>query len=438
MKRLYQHIYAAFLLSLIAFGIIAGLMWYFWLDVSEKGNYITTFSTVLELAIPATDKPVSDLKAVLLQLGDRLGVDIAIHAPNGALIASVGAPLPDPDLSLGRNNRTSAGWVSTLSLPDGRVLMIRWRRDREDLIPNFFILLGVGLIAVAIGSYPIARHLARRIEALKETVDAFGPGNLTRRVTVSGKDEVAALAASFNRAAERIWKLLTVHKTLLANASHELRSPLARLRMAVEMLETHADDPKLRKEFERNIAELDQLVDEILLASRLDAGMGAVAACDVDLLELTAEECALVGASIEGVAVKIRGDERLLRRLVRNLLDNAKRHGGGAPIEVSVMRRRDDQVVLAVCDRGPGVPDEEREKIFDPFYRPTGARESDGGVGLGLALVRQIAEKHGGRVVCLRRAGGGTCFEMSFAASVPQGALIDTIYTVNPEEEHAA
>lgn len=178
MKRLYQHIYAAFLLSLVAFGIIAGLMWYFWLDESERMNRMRTFSTVAEFALPERE-PVSQLQATLVQLHDRLHVDIAIHAATGALITSAGAPLPNPDLSGGTSlaeQRTPAGWVSTLPLSDGRILVVRWRWGREDAIPNFFILLGVGLVAIAIGSYPVARQLARRIEVLKEAVDVFGGG----------------------------------------------------------------------------------------------------------------------------------------------------------------------------------------------------------------------------------------------------------------------
>ncbi|MGT2467201.1 sensor histidine kinase [Mesorhizobium atlanticum] len=138
---------------------------------------------------------------------------------------------------------------------------------------------------------------------------------------------------------------------------------------------------------------------------------------EVELLELTAEECAAAGASIEGVPISIRGDGRLLRRLVRNLLDNACRYGGASAIEVSLQPNDNKLVKLLVCDRGPGVPANERERIFEPFYRPAGTRESTGGVGLGLALVRQIARKHGGDVRCIPRHGGGTCFEVTLNVS---------------------
>jgi signal transduction histidine kinase len=106
----------------------------------------------------------------------------------------------------------------------------------------------------------------------------------------------------------------------------------------------------------------------------------------------------------------VRGDPRLLRRMIRNLLENARRYGVDAPIEVIVGRAPGDGTELRICDRGPGVGEAERERIFEPFYRLAGARERGGGVGLGLALVRQIARRHGGDAKCLARDGGGSCF----------------------------
>jgi signal transduction histidine kinase len=184
--------------------------------------------------------------------------------------------------------------------------------------------------------------------------------------------------------------------------------------MAVEMLKPDAR-AELRAELERDIAELDALVDEILLASRLDAGPALGKREPVDLLALAAEECARVDAELDGEPVTVRGDPRLLRRLIRNLLENARRYGAGSVIEVGV-RRVGDRAELSVCDRGPGVPEAERERIFEPFYRPAGAREREGGVGLGLALVRQIAQRHGGEAKCLPREGGGSCFTVLLPA----------------------
>jgi signal transduction histidine kinase len=279
------------------------------------------------------------------------------------------------------------------------------------------MFVGIGAV-VSAAAYPIVRRLTRRLERLQKDVDAWGEGKLSVRVAVEGRDEVARLAASFNRAAERIEALVESQKSLLANASHELRSPLARLRMAAELLQESAP-PEIRAELARNIAELDQLIGELLLASRLDAmGEAGPARENVDLTALLAEECARAGAALSALPLRLQGDPRLLRRLVRNLLENAGRHGA-PPIEVALDATSPGWLRLDVCDRGPGIPEAEREAIFTPFYRRTGASEADGGVGLGLSLVRQIARHHGGDAVCLPREGGGCCFR----ATLPMAPL---------------
>lgn len=270
---------------------------------------------------------------------------------------------------------------------------------------GFGVMLVLIALVVAAGAYPVVRRLTGRLERLQRSVDAWGEGQLGTRVAVEGGDEVAQLAASFNGAAARIEALVDAQKSLLANASHELRSPLARIRMAAELLAAQPL-PAIQAELRRNIAELDQLIDELLLASRLDAAGPAMPAFEeVDLTGLVAEECARVGAVLDARVHSVQGDARLLRRMVRNLLENAARHGAGA-IAVRLADDGGSGLRLDVCDDGPGIPDAERERIFAPFYRIAGASEAAGGVGLGLSLVRQIARHHGGEVQCVARARG--------------------------------
>jgi signal transduction histidine kinase len=175
-----------------------------------------------------------------------------------------------------------------------------------------------------------------------------------------------------------------------------------------------AADPALKAGAERDLAELDALIGELLEASRLEA-QGAARAEEVDLLALVAEEAARIGADVEGAPIVLRGDARLLRRLTRNLLENARRHGKGSPVEARVGKDGAAGARLSIADRGPGVPEPERERIFEPFYRPPGGAEAGEGYGLGLALVRQIARAHGGDVRCRPREGGGTVFEVTLA-----------------------
>ena len=284
------------------------------------------------------------------------------------------------------------------------------------------LILVVLFLAIAAGAYPVVRRLTRRLEALKRGVEQFGAGALDHRVAISGADEVAAVAASFNIAAARVEALVQSHRSLLANASHELRSPLARMKMAVSMLAeaTPAERDTLKREIDKNVAELDGLVEEVLLASRLDVAENPLHRDRVDLLAVAAEEAARVGAHVESTrSVHVGGDERLLRRAVRNLLENAQRYGGG-DVEIGlghVTVRGRDFVSLEVCDRGPGVPEAMRERIFEPFFRLPGHAEQTGGVGLGLALVKQIAARHGGSVRCEARTGGGSRFVIEVPAT---------------------
>ena len=295
---------------------------------------------------------------------------------------------------------------------------------------GFQWMLGLaGLVVMAV-LFPVARRLTQRLEALQRGVQRWGEGDLSARLPEGGQDEVADLSRRFNAAAERVQSLmasqaalLQSQKSLLANASHELRSPLARIRMAVELSGTQGS-PAARDEIQRSITELDQLVDEILLASRLDAreaDMGTVES--VDLIGLLAEECARVGAVFElpecTGEVVVPGVARLLRRALRNLLENAERHGrrtGHAEV-VAQLSLEGGYAVLHIDDRGPGVPPDQRERIFEPFYRLPGASEREGGVGLGLALVRQIAVRHGGSVACDNREGGGARFTLRLPKS---------------------
>lgn len=167
-------------------------------------------------------------------------------------------------------------------------------------------------IAIAIGVYPLARRITGRLERLQTQVDQLGAGDLTARVEVLGKDEVANLARSFNRAADRIENLVEAKRMMLASASHELRTPLTRIRMAVELLDD-SDRPELRQKIAEDIADLDELIDDLLLASRLEKTETPDRNESVDLLALVAEEGARVDTNVSGTPISITGDARILR-----------------------------------------------------------------------------------------------------------------------------
>jgi signal transduction histidine kinase len=427
MKRLYVQIFLTVAAAIVLFAVLAGIAWRYLGEPRFAAAGREAIADLVYAALPPADAPREEQRAALERLAGRVPRDIGLFDATGGAIAQIGRRLPPPNI-----RRADGGWVGrrgapalSIPLPDGRWVVTRFRRPPHSPLPGLAMTLGLLALGVAVGAFPVVRRLTRRLERLKAGVEALGSGDLATRVKVEGRDEVAALATSFNRSAERIETLVRANRDLLANASHELRSPLARLKVAVAMLETEAK-PETRAEIERDIGELDALIDEILLASRLDAGAAEEPVERIDLLGLAAEEAARAESAaalpgtpataigVEGASVEVNGAPRLLRRMLRNLIENALRHGGSSPVTVRVARVA-DRAEISVCDCGPGVPEAERERVFEPFYRTPGTREREGGVGLGLALVRAIARRHGGDARCLPREGGGTCFVVDIA-----------------------
>ncbi len=421
-RRLYFRIYLAILASLLLTAILVGAAWRLAFDPAHHGAHLDAIAEIASEILPPITAVPAEQQAALDRWHRRAETDLALFGEKGEPIANATArPLPKPNI-----DQMRSGWVHgergppafALKLDDGRWLVARRAHWRGRAPFGFAATIALIALGVGLGAYPVVRRLTRRLEQLQQGVDALGAGQLSTRVSIKGKDEVAQLAASFNASAARIEQLVASQKTLLANASHELRSPLARIRMALETRQ--GDDAKTTTELQQNIRELDQLIDEILLASRLDATSAeSIVREEIDLTALVAEECARVDVELEAEVIRFQGDAKLLRRLIRNLLDNARRYGGTAPISVALTRAENQTITLEICDRGPGVPESEREKIFEPFYRLPGARERDGGVGLGLALVKQIALRHHGSVECVARGGGGSCFRVNFPVSRP-------------------
>ncbi len=463
MKQLYLRIYLTVLSALALFALASGWLVQRHMDETrERAEGVlrersAAWGELLQRSLPEASSPPAEQAAALRDWSQRLRLPMALDDAQGRRLVSsdsfVRRGIDGPDLSAraqaivfadGRTlwvSRPGAGRMGpgggamsepaagARSMPTLRPWWALWPPQAPGRGPEglgLVVLLVVLFLAVAAGAWPVVRRLTRRLEALKQGVEAFGSGDLQRRVAEEGADELGALAASFNRTAARIQALVQSHQSLLANASHELRSPLARLKMAVSLLEetptegagmTEAARRALGREIHTNIAELDALVDEVLLASRLDGAEDLGRRERVDLAALAAEEGAKVGAALDSPpTLPVQGVERLLRRAVRNLLENARRYGSDNPIEV-VLQSRAGQCELHVCDRGPGVPEAYRERIFEAFFRLPGHAEREGGVGLGLALVRQIARRHEGTVRCEPREGGGSCFVLALPAA---------------------
>ena len=412
-RHLYLQIFMGFLGILIVLGLfITGLFWHYTEGRVQMADQ--QVAVLLNKLLPPEDSPV-EIAAILNAINGISGGSVALYAPDGHLLQSVGSAPAQLDLASRPHDLGPP--FHPAQLPDGRKLMLEWEQQNN---PRHFGWIALFLLLAAMGSYPISRRLTRRIEALQTQADAWGKGNLSARAKVEGCDEIAELARGFNQAAERIESLLGSQRAMLAAASHELRSPLARIRMASGLI--GEDRPDLQGQIARDIAELDTLIGDLLLASRLSNDTPQLKLEAVDLLGLAAEEAARVGAELDGQTFCLQADARLMRHLLRNLLENSRRYAAGTLIEVQI-EAAEKGGVLRVLDRGPGVPELEREKVFEPFYRPVGTAETGDGVGYGLALVRRIARLHGGDVRCLERPGGGACFEVSLPAVMTKSSL---------------
>ena len=411
-RRLFWRIYLTLVASLAVAALSIALLLHLTGD-RRADSFRRMPVQLMAAAIPLLDQPPGAIQDATERVARAVAGDITLLAKDGQIVAFAGERLKrggaaDDDEWDAPHPRN----VRIFHLRDGRTVLARFdfplrRTPWFNALTGLLVAIGVGLAAL-----PVVARLTYRLERLRRGVEQWGTGDLSVRVPMGGHDEIAAVSASFNRAADHVQMLLAGHRSLLANASHELRSPLARLSIAIELWEQDAM-PARRAEIARNLAEIEQLIEEILLASQLDhpEPVGVAKTWErVDLLGLAAEEAARIGANVDGPVVEIEGDRRLLRRMLRNLLENAAQHGA-PPVSVTILA----PARIVVRNAGSTIPHADRERIFEPFFRPVGHTEGAGGWGLGLALVRQIAARHGGTVRCEAPPGGGTAFIVELA-----------------------
>jgi signal transduction histidine kinase len=409
-KRLYQKIYLTIVVALLLVVLVAGGIWRFGQPPGPVAEGFEVAGELIAAALPPATASAGAQQDAIRQLAQRLRINLALFDPELRLIASYGDAPPAPQARRPGWMPGAGAWA--VPLPDGRWIVGRAPpRGRHPAIGLMLLLGGIALV-IALCAYPVVRGLTRRLERLQDGVETLGAGNLAARVEVQGRDEVARLAQSFNKSAARIEELVNAHRLLLAHASHEIRTPLSRIRLGIELLSQNPD-PKYKSGLEQDIAELDALVDDILLASRLDMNKILQQRESTDLLALAAEEGARYDdCNVEGEAVTVPADPRLLRHLIRNLLDNAAHHGA-SPLRVEV-RREAGNAVIDVMDAGAGIPDAEHERVFVPFYRLPGETK---GSGLGLSIARQIARLHGGDVTVAARPDSASCLRVTISAS---------------------
>ncbi len=361
--------------------------------------------------------------------GERLARETAINiAVEGAGIKWATAPLPPPvkyKHPAHRTPRGSFGWDSgTYIYETGRegVRYRFWGSARD--IPEgggFMLYLFLGLVsAVMIGAYLLIRRLLSPIRLLADGVKQTAAGNLGHRVPIGSADELGELGASFNAMNERVSAMLASREQLLRDVSHELRSPLTRMRVALELM---PEGPPRQSVLE-DVATIDAMIGELLETQRLERPEGAPRRERIDLgdaLSGVIREFAggksAINLDLPDGPLIVNADRERALIVLRNILGNALKYSPeGAAVDVAA-RTIDGGVRLTVGDRGGGIPEEELGRVFEPFYRVDRSRSREtGGYGLGLHICKRIMDAHGGSIVVRNRTGGGTEVVLEFVS----------------------
>jgi two-component system OmpR family sensor kinase len=438
-RRLHTRIYLHFLAVLLVVGLAAAFV----LGFGARGAFLRDTSArvathVAALAGESLGDPAA-LARRLEQVRADLGVDAAVRGLDGRLLAAAGRPLPGPsaaELAEARAGRTVVhvhsrrGWhevVAPVRDPRGDEVAAVLVTSLRHRFPGRALVTPVAMVAVvlavaAVATRPLARRISRPVERLTDAARRLGGGDLGYRVPLPAApregaaprraDELTELTMAFNDMAARVEGLVRSQRTLLANVSHELRSPLARVRVALALLPPDDETARRVAAVERDLEELDRLIETVLASARLEATGLPARPGPLEARALLGEVAAragddprLAGAAVRvagGPEVPLVGDAGLLRLALSNLVENAAKYGD-PPITLDA-GVEGGAVWLAVTDEGPGVPAAERERVLEPFYRldaartPAAAGEGPRGVGHGLTLARQVAEAHGGRL----------------------------------------
>jgi signal transduction histidine kinase len=323
--------------------------------------------------------------------------------------------------------------------------------DAHQAHPRFIVPLAVAFAMLWAASGAIAHRLVRPLSELARVAQDIGQGELQSRVQLSPRHgmEFVMVGNVMNEMAQRIEKQLADQRALLATVSHEIRTPLSRMRLLIEFAREKAEANLVRlaelravlgsagpaetagagasgasngpldemAQLEREVTEIDALVSDLLASSRVD--FTALTRSELDAIEVAKnalERCGIDASRLDvvGSGTKFSGDATLVARAVSNLLENAKRHAGG--VETLRVEARTDVVAFIVEDTGPGFAPGDETRVFEPFYkRPSAASKSEESVGLGLALVKKIAEAHRGRVFAENREAKGARVGVEFA-----------------------
>lgn len=430
----------------------------FWKTLSTIGIVSVGFQlftlTVLAyyIVVPLGKLAADDLSSIMshaaehwshLTIEERQSFSGALKQKHNLVITSTDKPLPAsisllPYLQFLENSLTNhqgqrillkssvdeegAEWIWADILVTDQMVRIGFERSRIAIQPPIalLILLVAGLYITFITAVILARRLTIPVERLYRAAQLIGKGQWPESIQEDGPEELVVLTRTFNKMNMQVKELLANRTTLLAGIAHDLRTPLTQIQLALEMLPNNGGNPELMESIRDDLDAINNLIGESLSIS-LELAEEKSEMTDVtQLVDNVVNHCRLNGANIQWSSKK--HCERMLHplalnRILTNLLDNAIRYGEGKPVHVQSECTK-ELLVIQIKDQGPGIPNEEREAVFRPFYRLEKSRNSKtGGSGLGLAIVRQLANANGWKVQLLELTEGGTNAMLTISSS---------------------
>ena len=354
-------------------------------------------------------------KARAKEIADRLGLAIRYEGPGGSWETAPGLP------HLSEVKKSHWHDLTIAPAPQGGTYLIFWELGRRMRRAHSHLLwvLHFVMASIVLLAYLVLRRSLRPLRALHEGVTRLSEGELDVAVPSRTRDEFGALAGAFNQMVGRISEMLRARDQLLLDVSHELRSPLTRVKVALALL----PEGDKRRRIEADVAEMEAMIAELLELERLRGG-GGLRRESLDLVALLRQvaegfEDRPPGVRFVAEAPEIRAevDGEKIRIVLRNLLENAFKYSlpDSRPVEVAV-RTDGETITVIVADDGPGLPAEDLHNLFEPFFRVDRSRsKKSGGYGLGLSICKRIVEAHGGRIEAANRSGRGAEFTITLA-----------------------
>jgi signal transduction histidine kinase len=361
-----------------------------------------------------------------LQLAQELGVQSRVSTAQGEWSTTTDFP---PATAIMRNRHASHSlrpfgryrdyFFATVDRQGTRYTFLfprePFRRGNRRTVAWLLTLIGV----ILTGSYLVVRWLFRPLSWLNAGVQEIASGNLTYQVPVRSADELARLTESFNVMASRVSDIVRAREQLLVDVSHELRSPLTRMKVELEFV----TDETIRTQLQQEVRELETMVTELLEAERLSSNHGGVQFTEADLVVVVRELIEAYHMRQPPIHILsapetllLRIDVERVRIALRNVIENALKYAppNGPPVEVQV-QRAETSALVSVHDYGPGIPVAEQARVFEPFYRVDKSRgRATGGYGLGLSLAKKIMAAHGGDILLSSTPGEGSMFTLQF------------------------